>query len=83
MLKDVKAIRKNLTEFKRLEFKINLIKYITSNRYRTSLFKRKAGYWKEMAENLGYYMTKNSPGELFYEVLFDKIYDVGGGKIQT
>jgi hypothetical protein len=79
MLKDIKTIRKNLAEYKRWGFKINLIKYITSSKYRAGLFKRRGEYWKLKAKHVGYLMTENTPGAMFNEVLIDRIYDVGGG----
>ncbi len=70
-MKDLKAIRKRIADYKELGFKVNLIKFYTSKQYRNFLFRKKI-------EGLGYYSSDKTPEELFKEVLIDKIYNIKG-----
>ena len=58
--------------------KVSLLRYILSKRYRSEKKNERKEYWRKKTQDLGYFSTANTPGDLFNEVLLDKIYKVDG-----
>lgn len=76
--RQIRHIRRIKEVYESAGIKVSLLRYILSKRYRSKKKNERGGYYRKKAQDFGYLSTTNTPGTLFNEVLFDKIYEIAG-----
>ena len=73
MLDAIKKQFKIKKDAKKLGLSYSIPLVFISKNYGTN---QQLKYWRLKAKNIGYLMTENAPGNMFNEILVDKVYDV-------
>lgn len=76
--REIRHIKRIREIYEIIGIKVSLPWYLLSKRYRIKKKVERKEYYRKKARDLGYFSTLNTPGILFNEVLFDKVYEVDG-----
>jgi len=76
----IKGVKEFAKECKEKGIEFNLITALISKNYRKQKHRERLDYCRRNSKKRGYIMSDNSPGNLFDEILIDKIYNIDGFK---